>query len=98
MQAGMTYSIGKPKLWNTSFFATWEINLNRSGDVKPGPMLTGEYSFGRRFDNYQPGASRTALTRVDSQHLILEQIWREIDHLEEEGFTVVRKEGILLEE
>jgi hypothetical protein len=56
IQAGATYSIGKPKLWNTSFLTTWEINHSRSGDVKPGPMLTGEYSFGRRFDKYQMNA------------------------------------------
>jgi hypothetical protein len=56
IQAGMTYSIGKPKLWNTSFLTTWEISESRSGNVKPGPMLTGEYSFGRRFDKYQMNA------------------------------------------
>ena len=36
IQAGATYSIGKPKLWNTSFLTTWEISQSRSGDVKPG--------------------------------------------------------------
>jgi hypothetical protein len=56
IQAGTTYSIGTPKLWNTSFLTTWEINHSRSGDVKPEPMLTGEYSFGRRFDKYQMNA------------------------------------------
>jgi hypothetical protein len=56
IQAGATYSIGKPKLWNTSFLTTWEVNHSRSGDVKPGPMFTGEYSFGRRFDKYQMNA------------------------------------------
>jgi hypothetical protein len=57
IQAGATYSIGKPKLWNTSFLTTWEINQSKSSvDVKPGPMLTGEYSFGRRFDKYQMNA------------------------------------------
>ena len=57
IQAGMTYSIGKPKLWNTSFLTTWEINQSKSGlNVTPGPMLTGEYSFGRRFDKYQMNA------------------------------------------
>lgn len=57
IQAGMTYSIGKPKLWNTSFLTTWEISQGKSGvDVKPGPMFTGEYSFGRRFDKYQMNA------------------------------------------
>jgi hypothetical protein len=57
IQAGATYSIGKAKLWNTSFLTTWEINQSKSSvDVKPGPMLTGEYSFGRRFDKYQMNA------------------------------------------
>ena len=57
IQAGATYSIGKPKLWNTSFLTTWEISQGKSsGDVKPGPMFTGEYSFGRRFDKYQMNA------------------------------------------
>jgi hypothetical protein len=57
IQAGMTYSIGKPKLWNTSFLTTWEINQTKgSVDIKPGPMLTGEYSLGRRFDKYQMNA------------------------------------------
>jgi hypothetical protein len=57
IQAGATYSIGKPKLWNTSLLTTWEINLtNNSVDIKPGPMFTGEYSFGRRFDKYQMNA------------------------------------------
>jgi hypothetical protein len=56
IQAGLTYSIGKPKLWNTSLLTTWEISQSRSGDVKPGPMFTGEYSFGRRFDKYQMNA------------------------------------------
>jgi hypothetical protein len=57
IQAGGTYSIGKPKLWNTSFLTTWEINQTKgSVDTKPGPMLTGEYSLGRRFDKYQMNA------------------------------------------
>ena len=57
IQAGATYSIGKPKLWNTSFLTTWEISQGKSSvDVKPGPMFTGEYSFGRRFDKYQMNA------------------------------------------
>jgi hypothetical protein len=46
IQAGATYSIGKPKLWNTSFLTTWEINQSKIGlAVTPGPMLTGEYRF-----------------------------------------------------
>ena len=57
IQAGMTYSIGKPKLWNTSFLTTWEINQSKNSvAVKPGPMFTGEYSFGRRFDKYHMNA------------------------------------------
>jgi hypothetical protein len=50
IQAGMTYSIDDKKLWNTSFLTTWEINHSKTGlDITPGPMFTGEYSFGRRF-------------------------------------------------
>jgi hypothetical protein len=57
IQAGATYALDKKKLWNTSFLTTWEINHSKSGlDVKPGPMLTGEYSFGRRFYKYQMNA------------------------------------------
>lgn len=43
-----------------------------------------------------PEAQRIALTNMDSQYVILEQIWREIDRLQTEGFALVRKEGILL--
>jgi hypothetical protein len=36
---------------------TWEINMSKSGeDVKPGPIFTGEYSFGWRFLKYQMNA------------------------------------------
>jgi hypothetical protein len=57
IQAGTTYTLDKKKLWNTSFLTTWEINHSKSGlDIKPGPMLTGEYSFGRRFYKYQMNA------------------------------------------
>jgi len=57
IQAGTTFSIGKEKLWNTSFLTTWEINHTKTElDVRPGPMVTGEYSFGRRFDKYQMNA------------------------------------------
>jgi hypothetical protein len=57
IQAGATYTLDKKKLWNTSFLTTWEINHSKSGlDIKPGPMLTGEYSFGRRFYKYQMNA------------------------------------------
>jgi hypothetical protein len=57
IQAGMTYSIGKPRLWNASFLTTWEINQTKgSVNMKPGPMFTGEYGVGRRFDKYQMNA------------------------------------------
>jgi hypothetical protein len=57
IQAGTTYSIDKRKLWNTSVLTTWEINQSKTGlDVKPGPMFTAEYSFGRRFLKYQMNA------------------------------------------
>jgi hypothetical protein len=56
-QAGTTYSIGKPKLWNASVLTTWEISHTRQdADIKPGPMFTGEYGFGRRFFKYQMNA------------------------------------------
>ena len=57
IQAGMTYNIDKKKLWNTSGLTTWEINQSKLGtDIKPGPIFTGEYSFGRRFFKYQMNA------------------------------------------
>jgi hypothetical protein len=57
IQAGLTYNIDKKKLWNASGLTTWEINMSKSGlDVKPGPIFTGEYSFGRRFFKYQMNA------------------------------------------
>jgi hypothetical protein len=57
IEAGTTYALDKRKLWNTSLLTTWEINHSKMGlDVKPGPMFTGEYSFGRRFDKYQMNA------------------------------------------
>ena len=57
IQAGLTYNIDKKKLWNTSGLTTWEINHSKIGlDVKPGPIFTGEYSFGRRFFKYQMNA------------------------------------------
>ena len=43
-----------------------------------------------------PEAQRTSLSNMDSQYVILEQIWREIDRLQTEGFALVRKEGRLL--
>ena len=43
-----------------------------------------------------PEAQRIALTNMDSQYVIREQIWREIDRLQSEGFALVRKEGRLL--
>ena len=57
VQAGLTYNFDKKKLWNASGLTTWEINHSKSGlDVKPGPIFTGEYSFGRRFFKYQMNA------------------------------------------
>jgi hypothetical protein len=57
IQAGLTWSIDKKKLWNTSGLTTWEINQSKLGkDVKVGPIFTGEYSFGRRFFKYQMNA------------------------------------------
>src|ERR1700758_3779879 len=44
-----------------------------------------------------PEAQRTSLSNMDSQYAILEQIWREIDRLQTEGFAIVRREGSLLE-
>jgi|GEM_PF-842431 len=50
IQAGMTYNFDKTKLWNASVLSTWEINQGKQRrDLKPGPMATFEYSFGRRF-------------------------------------------------
>jgi hypothetical protein len=45
-----------------------------------------------------PAASTTALTSVDSPRVILQEIWREIDRLQTEGFALVRKEGRFLDE
>jgi hypothetical protein len=57
IQAGTTYSFDKTKLWNASLLTTWEINMSKTSlDVKPGPIFTGEYSFGRRFFKYQMNA------------------------------------------
>ncbi len=57
IQAGLTYNIDPKKLWNTSGLTTWEINGSKLGtDIKPGPIFTGEYSFGRRFFKYQMNA------------------------------------------
>jgi hypothetical protein len=57
IQAGLTYNLDKKKLWNVAGLTTWEINHSKSGlDVKPGPIFTGEYGFGRRFFKYQMNA------------------------------------------
>lgn len=57
IQAGLTYNIDKKKLWNVSGLTTWEINASKLGtDIKPGPIFTGEYGFGRRFFKYQMNA------------------------------------------
>ena len=50
IQAGLTWNVDEKKLWNFAGMTTWEINMSKSGlDVKPGPIFTGEYAFGRRF-------------------------------------------------
>jgi hypothetical protein len=57
IQAGMTLNLDKKKLWNASGLTTWEINHSKLGvDLKPGPIFTGEYGFGRRFFKYQMNA------------------------------------------
>jgi hypothetical protein len=57
IQAGLTYNLDKKKLWNAAGLTTWEISLSKSGlDVKPGPIFTGEYGFGRRFFKYRMNA------------------------------------------
>ena len=38
-----------------------------------------------------------ALKNIDSQYVILEQIWRENNRLQAEGFALVKKEGSLLD-
>jgi hypothetical protein len=49
VQAGVTYNFDQRKLWNASVLSTWEFNQTKqSVDLKPGPMATFEYSFGRR--------------------------------------------------
>ena len=57
IQAGMTYNIDKKKVWNIAGLTTWEFNASILGtDIKPGPIFTGEYGFGRRFFKYQMNA------------------------------------------
>jgi hypothetical protein len=57
VQAGLTYNLDKKKLWNASGLTTWEFSHSKLGqDVKPGPIFTGEYSFGRRFFKYRMNA------------------------------------------
>jgi hypothetical protein len=53
VQAGTTRYFDKRKLWNGSVLSTWEFNQTKSSeDLKPGPMATFEYSFGRRLFHY----------------------------------------------
>lgn len=60
IQAGLTYNVHKKKLWNIAGLTTWELNHSKLGlDVKPGPIFTGEYGFGRRFFKYQMNAGIT---------------------------------------
>lgn len=54
IQAGMSYSFDKKKLWNASALSTWEINQSKIGlNLKPGPMFNLEYSLGRRLDKHR---------------------------------------------
>lgn len=54
IQAGAGYSFDQKKLWNASALSTWEINHSKSGlDLKPGPMVSVEYSLGHRFNQYK---------------------------------------------
>ena len=46
----------------------------------------------------EPEAYRIVLTNVDTRYVIRDEVWREIDRLEDEGFTLVRKEGVLFEQ
>jgi hypothetical protein len=63
VQAGSTYAFDKRRLWNASLLSTWEINQSKEGlDVKPGPMATFEYSFGRRFFGYRMNAGVAGYT------------------------------------
>lgn len=49
LQAGATYNFDQKKLWNASLLSTWEFNDGKQRrNLKPGPMATFEYSFGRR--------------------------------------------------
>jgi len=53
VQAGTTRYFDKKQLWNGSVLSTWEFNQTKSSeDLKPGPMTTFEYSFGRRLLHY----------------------------------------------
>ena len=57
IQVGLTQNLDARKLWNASLLTTWEVNASKLGlDMKPGPIFTGEYSFGRRFFKYQMNA------------------------------------------
>jgi hypothetical protein len=46
----------------------------------------------------EPEAYRIVLTNVDTRYAIRDEVWQEIDRLEDEGFTLVRKEGSFLEQ
>ena len=63
IQAGLTQNLDAKKLWNASLLTTWELNASKLGlDVKPGPIFTGEYSFGRRFFKYRMNAGAVGYT------------------------------------
>lgn len=54
IQLGTTYHIDKLKKWSAAVMTTWEINMTKSSEaVKPGPGMTAEFGFGRRFLSYR---------------------------------------------
>lgn len=67
LQAGVSYSFDQKKLWNASLLSTWEFNDGKQRrNLKPGPMATFEYSFGRRFlhDSINVGAAGFAYQKL----------------------------------
>ncbi len=52
-QLGTTYYLDKTKKWNASLLSTWEVHGMKTGTaIQPGPGMTLEYGFGRRFYHY----------------------------------------------
>jgi hypothetical protein len=63
IQAGISYSFDKRKLWNASALSTWELNQSKNGlDLRPGPMLNVEYGLGHRFDKHKINVGATGYT------------------------------------